>query len=142
MRAIIKRMRPWNFGLIIIGMFLYLHMFQESNVGSVIARLPLPPVVLAVTAGFALGLATGRVQLPASIVYPVYLASVDQVSPFVFALIYICIYFGYVISPVHPCLVVTCEYFKITIREQMVRLAAPTAILVGSVLAASLYLAF
>ncbi len=135
---ITRRMRPWNFGLIIIGMFLYLHIFQESDARNLIAMLPLPILTLSVTAGFVLGLVTGRVQLPASIVIPVYLAVVDQVTPFVFALIYLAIYFGYIISPVHPCLVVTCEYFHITIREIMARLFWPTIIVIGLVVGLSI----
>lgn len=135
---IIKRMKPWNFALIIVGMFLYLHIFQESNVKHLIAALPLPVLTLSVVAGFLLGLATGRVQLPASIVFPIYLASVDHVTPVVFAIIYIAIYFGYIISPVHPCLIVTCEYFHIPIKDMIRWLAVPTAIVFGTVVVLSM----
>lgn len=127
LKGIFLKMKPWNFAGIIIGMFLYLHIFQASNAGDVISALPLPPLMLAVTAGFLLALATGRVQLPASIIFPVYLAAVPRVTPTVFALIYIAVYFGYIISPVHPCLVVTCQYFHIPIRKMVARLTLPTA---------------
>ena len=46
LRAIAGRMKPWNFALIIIGMFLYLHIFQISEARGLIASLPLPPLVL------------------------------------------------------------------------------------------------
>jgi integral membrane protein (TIGR00529 family) len=137
-KSIIVRMKPWNFALIIIGMFLYLHIFQETDIGARISTIPLPPLILAVSTGFLLGLATGRVQLPASIIFPIYLASIASVTPVIFALIYIAIYFGYVISPVHPCLIVTCEYFKISVKDLMLKLAAPTAILFAVVLAISI----
>jgi len=136
--SITRRMKPWNFALIILGMFLYLHVFQASNASDMIAALPLPPLVLAVTAGFLLGLLTGRVQLPASIVLPIYLASVPEMSPYLFALIYIAIYFGYIISPVHPCLIVTCEYFHISVRAMIKKLAIPTAIIFAVVLVLSI----
>ena len=134
LRPIIRRMKPWNFALIIIGMFLYLHVFEVSPSRLLIAELPLPPLMLAVVAGFGLGFATGRVQLPASIIFPVYLAAVAAVTPTVFALIYIAIFFGYIISPVHPCLVVTSEYFHVPIRGIMRRHAVPTAAVFGIVL--------
>jgi hypothetical protein len=134
---ITRRTRPWNFAFIILGMFIYLHVFQKSDAGAMIASLPLPPLLLAVLAGFLLGLATGRVQLPASIIFPVYLGAVGMVTPTVFALIYTSVYFGYIISPVHPCLVVTCEYFRTPVRDVVVSLAAPTMIVVGVVLAIS-----
>ncbi len=141
-KSIIKRMKPWNFALIIIGMFLYLHIFQETSIGAMISTMPLPPLILAVTAGFLLGLATGRVQLPASIIFPIYLASITIVSPVVFALIYVAIYFGYVISPVHPCLIVTCEYFKIGVKDLMLKLAIPTLIVFAIVLFIAILISF
>jgi len=118
-------------------MFIYLHVFQKSDAGAMIASLPLPPLLLAVTGGFLLGLLTGRVQLPASIIFPVYLGAVGIVTPTVFALIYTSVYFGYIISPVHPCLVVTCEYFRTPVRDVVVSLAAPTMIVVGVILVVS-----
>lgn len=138
LKDIVIGMRPWNFALIILGMFLYLHIFQASDTGRIIAVLPLPPIVLSVTAGFVLSLFTGRVQLPASIIFPVYLAATEHITPFIFALIYIAIYFGYIISPLHPCLVVTCEYFRIPIKNMVYRLAMPTAIVIVVVLAVTL----
>jgi len=137
-RDIASRMKPWNFGLIIIGMFLYLHIFQRSDAGTIIADLPLPPLMLSVTAGFTLGLLTGRVQLPASIIFPVYMATTASVSPVIFALIYTGIYFGYIISPVHPCLVVTCAYFREPIKNMMLRLLVPTIIMLATVIAVSI----
>jgi len=132
---ITRRMKPWNFGLIIIGMFLYLHIFQESDVRLLIAGIPLPPLVLAVVGGFLLAILTGRVQLPASIIFPVFVGATGQVGPFIFGLIFVGIYFGYIISPVHPCLVVTCEYFHVPLKAMIKELAWPTAIMFLTVLA-------
>ena len=69
--AIAKKMKPWNFTLIIIGMFIFLHIFQASDIANLIATIPLPIATLSVVAGFILGFATGRVLLPASIIFPV-----------------------------------------------------------------------
>ena len=140
LKDISLKMKPWNFALIILGMFLYLHVFTASNAGQVIASLPLPPLILAVAGGFVLSVLTGRVQLPASIVFPVYMASATEVTYFVFALIYIAIYFGYIMSPVHPCLVVTCEYFEVPIKSMMMRLLIPTiAVFAATLVIALIY---
>ena len=128
LKRIAVGMKPWNFSLIIVGMFFYLHVFLESDVRNLIATLPLSPLILSITAGFLLGFVTGRVQLPASIILPVYLATADHITPFIFALIYTSIFFGYVISPVHPCLVVTCEYFHVPIKHLIKKLALPALI--------------
>lgn len=134
LKAVSRRMRPWNFAILIIGMFLYMHVFMASDVRFLIASLPLPPLLLAVVAGFAVGFGTGRVDLSASIIFPIYMAGAETVSPPVFALIYVAVFFGYIISPVHPCLVVTGEYFHVPVREIMRRHMLPTAAVVGIVL--------
>jgi len=128
-RRIITQTRPWFFSSIIIGMFLYLRVFEQSDAGRAIASLPLPPVVTATAGGFVLAFVTGGVQLPASIVFPVYLTAVGEVTPIMFALIYATTYFGYNISPIHPCLVVTCEYFRVPVRTVIMRSLTPTLII-------------
>ncbi|HOD67155.1 MAG TPA: DUF401 family protein [candidate division Zixibacteria bacterium] len=132
--ALTRRARPWNFALIIIGMFLYVNVFVASDIRELIAALPLPTLILALAAGFGLGFGTGRVDLSSSIIFPIYLAGAGSVTPSVFALIYAAVFFGYMISPVHPCLVVTSEYFKVPVRKIMRRHAAPTAAVLGIVL--------
>jgi len=139
LKEIVKRMRPWNFGMIILAMFLYLNIFQQTDVRQVISGIPLPPLMLAIIAGFILGLSTGRVLLPASIIIPVYLASGSGMSYPDFALIYTALFFGYIISPVHPCLVVTAEYFGIGIRRMMTRLMFPTVLMLGLVLLGAIF---
>jgi integral membrane protein (TIGR00529 family) len=134
---IAKRMKPWNFALIIIGMFIFLNVFKASNAAALIASIPLPPVTLCVVSGFVLGLATGRVLLPASIILPVYL-TFGAITPVVFALIYTNIFFGYVISPVHPCVCVSLEYFNASMRDFLKLLVFPTLIIFLIVLFISL----
>ena len=139
LKEIFKKMKPWNFSLIILGMFIFLHIFQSSNVADLIASIPLPPATLCVVAGFILGFATGRVLLPASIILPVYLAT-SAISPFVFAIIYTSIFFGYIISPVHPCVCVTIEYFNVPLKNFFKLLAAPTFIIFVITLLISIFI--
>ena len=130
-------MKPWNFTLIIIGMFIFLHIFQASDIADLIATIPLPIATLSVVAGFILGFATGRVLLPASIIYPVYLTS-GAITPFVFALIYTSIFFGYVISPVHPCVCVSLEYFNVSMKKFFKLMILPTSIIIVIALVTSI----
>jgi len=139
LKEISKKMKPWNFSLIILGMFIFLHIFQSSNVVDLIASIPLPLATLCVVAGFILGFATGRVLLPASIILPVYLAT-SAISPFVFAIIYTSIFFGYIISPVHPCVCVTIEYFNVPLKKFFKLLAAPTFIIFVITLLISIFI--
>lgn len=137
---IARKMKPWNFTLIIIGMFIFLNIFKESNAAAAIGSIPLPPMTLCVVAGFALGVATGRIILPSSIILPVYLIS-GSITPVVFALIYTSIFFGYVISPVHPCVGVSVEYFNVPMKNFFKLLLIPTIIIFLLVLTISVFVA-
>ncbi len=127
-KKIIGEMKPYNFFFIIIGMFLFLNIFKSTNAVEMIAAIPLPIATLGVVVGFLLGFATGRVLLPASIILPVYLTQAS-ITPASFALIYTAIFFGYVISPVHPCVGVSLVYFKVSLKNFFRLLALPTAII-------------
>jgi len=137
--SITRRMKPWNFALIIIGMFIFLNIFKASNAAALIGSIPLPPVTLCVVAGFGLGLATGRVLLPASVILPVYL-TLGSITTVVFALIYTSIFFGYIISPVHPCVGVSLEYFNASLKGFLRLLVYPTMIIFFIVLLISIFL--
>ncbi len=128
LQEISKKMKPWNFSLIILGMFIFLHIFKSSNVAHLIASVPLSPATLCVVAGCILGFATGRVLLPASIILPVYVLS-SVLSPLTFTIIYTSIFFGYVISPVHPCVGVSLEYFNVPLKDFFKLLALPTFVI-------------
>ncbi len=118
-KHISKKMKPWNFAFIIIGMFVFINIFKASGVPELISGLTLPNIVLCVFISFLLGMVTGRVQVPASIVIPTYLATsgLSFMSPLVFVITFFSIFIGYVISPVHPCVAVSTEYFKIKYQD-------------------------
>jgi integral membrane protein (TIGR00529 family) len=136
--AVARRMKPWNFALIIIGMFIFLNVFKASNAAALIGSIPLPPTTLCVVAGFILGLTTGRVLLPSSIILPVYL-TFGIITPLIFALIYTSIFFGYIISPVHPCVGVSLEYFNASLKDFLKLLVLPTLIIFVLVILISLF---
>ncbi len=128
---IAKKMKPWNFGSIIFGMFLFLAIFQNSGVPKLIGDLGLSSLALCVGVGFFLGLVTGRIQVPASIIIPIYLGSagVLAMDPWHFAITYMSIFVGYVISPVHPCISVSLEYFGVDVKSFLRKMAIPSAVM-------------
>ncbi|MBN2619480.1 DUF401 family protein [candidate division WOR-3 bacterium] len=140
LKAIARKMKPWNFFLIILGMFIFLNIFRASSIADLIASVPLPPTTLCVVAGFILGIATGRVLLPASIIYPVYMTT-TAVTPVTFAVIYTSIFFGYMISPVHPCVGVSLEYFNVPMKSFIKLLIVPTSIVFVITLVLSFFMA-
>ncbi|MFX0028804.1 MAG: DUF401 family protein [Candidatus Hermodarchaeota archaeon] len=111
--AISKKMKIWRFPLIIFSMFLFLEVFVVSGAPEEIASIDLS-VFLLILIGFFLGFATGRIQLPISILIPIYLAQFTVlIMPLLdFIFIYTSISLGYLITPLHPCVAYSTEYFE------------------------------
>ena len=128
LRAIALRMTPWKYSLIVLAMFAFLNVFTSSGVPERIAAMALPPVVLCVVIGAVLGLITGRIQVPMSIVLPIYASTYGAMSAPVFALTYFAVFLGYILTPTHPCISVSVEYFKTSLGPFLGRLIAPAAI--------------
>lgn len=124
-----RRMKPWNFTLIILGMFLFLNMFNRSSALEEISALDLPITGLLVGVGALLGFVTGRVAAPFFMIYPIYrgkyIATGESMDALPFMVLYFSLFIGYVISPVHPCLVVSQEYFGVSYRDMIKRMGLP-----------------
>lgn len=141
--GVVKKMKPWNYTLIIFGMFLFLNIFRASNMSDVIAGIAFSPAFLIVGIGAFLGFVTGRVQLPVSVLLPIFYSRYGEegMTMATFAIMFFSIFMGYMISPVHPCVLVSIEYFKSSIKDFMKSMVAPIIIsLIVASLAAILLL--
>lgn len=135
-KEISRKMKVWRFPLLIISMFLFLSIFLESGVPEQISALNLP-FALFISIGFFLGFTTGRVQLPSSILIPIYLVQNLVLSmPIIdFVFLYFAIYLGYLITPLHPCLAYNINYFKTNYKKSFKHVAIPTFICFGTLYA-------
>ncbi|HHR85020.1 MAG TPA: DUF401 family protein [Candidatus Acetothermia bacterium] len=122
------KMKPWKYVLIILAMFLFLHAFTLSGSPEALAGLNMPPVLLCIAIGFVLGVITGRIQAPIAIVVPIFVSAHGAISLPAFAVTYFAVYLGYLISPVHPCVSVSIEYFSVSMSTFLRRMALPVAI--------------
>jgi hypothetical protein len=128
-------MKPWKYALIILAMFLFLNVFKASGAPESIAALRLPVVLLMVCIGFLLGVITGRVQAPMSILVPIYLTTHQGMTPAVFAVAYFAVFMGFMISPIHPCVSASLEYFGTPLTAFLRRMVWPVAVAVVVTLA-------
>jgi len=125
-----RKMKPWKYFLIIIGMFLFLNIFQASNMSRIIAEIAFSKSFTIVLIAAFLGFVTGRVQMPFAIVLPIFYSrfGTDAMSYLVFALMFFSTYMGYIISPIHPCVSVSLEFFGSSLKDFYKKLTAPTLI--------------
>ena len=128
--------KPWDFAFIIVGMTVFLNVFVISGIPTLIQNLQITPVLLCVVIGFLLGFATGRIQTPALIIIPIFLTKGWILSAPVFAIMFFSIFLGYALSPIHPCVSLSAQFFHVGIKDFMKALFPPTLIgfVVGFVL--------
>lgn len=140
-KIISKKMKIWRFPLIIFSMFLFLEVFILSGAPEEIASVDLS-VFLLILIGFFLGFATGRIQLPISILIPIYLVQFTGITmPLLdFIFIYTSISLGYLITPIHPCVAYSTEYFETNFIKAVKILGKP--ILISFMLLIGLYWVF
>jgi integral membrane protein (TIGR00529 family) len=124
-----RRMKAWNFALIIMAMFIFLGIFNASDAPDAISTLPLTRPLLVVLAGGLLGVATGRINVPISIMLPILstgtLPGMDNIT---FTILFFSIFIGFLISPVHPCVSVSLEYFRTDYLSTLKRTMIPASI--------------
>ena len=138
-KSITKKMRIWRFPLLIISMFIFLYTFQDSGVPEEISALNLSLVIF-LCIGLFLGFATGRIQLPITILIPIYLLQYS--TPVVplphFAFIYFSIFLGYIITPLHPCIAYSVDYFETDYTDTLKYLATSSFVCFGVLILVSL----
>ncbi|MBC8383722.1 MAG: DUF401 family protein [Candidatus Cloacimonetes bacterium] len=110
---VFKKMKPFKYFLIIIGMFLFLNIFKASNISVIIAEIAISKSFTIVVIASFLGFVTGRVQMPFAIALPIFYSrfGTDAMSYLLFAIMFFSTYMGYIISPIHPCVSVSLEFF-------------------------------
>jgi integral membrane protein (TIGR00529 family) len=125
---IFRKSKPWDFALIIIGMMVFYNVFKASSIPELITEVPIAPEVLCVAVGFLLGFATGRIQLPAAIIIPLFATKFGVMYAPVFAITFFSIFLGYVLTPVHPCVALSVKFFKVDLKYFFKEVAPPALI--------------
>ena len=97
---------------------LFLNIFTSSPASKAIAKIVFSKTFLIVGIGAFLGVITGRVQVPISILLPIYSTKfgAESMTYFVFAVMFFATFMGYMFSPLHPCLSVSVEYFNTDLK--------------------------
>ena len=112
----------------IFGIMVFLHVFEMSSIPELIAGIEITPEILCVAMGFLLGFGTGRIVTPAGVIIPIFLRKFGPISPIVFAITYFSVFLGYALTPVHPCVSLTAEFFKVEIKDFLRVTARPALI--------------
>ncbi|RLF44301.1 MAG: hypothetical protein DRN09_03450 [Thermoplasmata archaeon] len=116
---ILKKGLSWKLPLAIVGIMTFREMIKTSGTVEIISSITsasyLPAIIIIVLVPFIFGVITGYNLGAVALSYPI----IEPLSPLVgtnivaiTSLIFTSSLVGYIISPVHLCVVVSCEYFK------------------------------
>jgi integral membrane protein (TIGR00529 family) len=132
---IAQKMKIWRFPLLIFAMFWFLEIFIRSGVANEIGNLNLS-FFLFILIGFFLGFATGRIQLPLSILIPIYLVqyTIFPMPLMELIFLYCSIFLGYLITPIHPCVAYSTNYYKTNYKKVIKILYLPALLCFGILL--------
>jgi integral membrane protein (TIGR00529 family) len=125
---IMKDAKPWNFAMMIMGIMVFLDVFAASRIPELILKINISAEILCVVVAFLLGFGTGRIVTPAGIVIPMFLTKFGSISSITFAITYFSMFLGYVMTPVHPCVSLTAEFFKVNTKDFLKVILPPTLI--------------
>ena len=134
-KNIAKKMKIWRFPLLILAMFWFLDVFIRSGVAEEIGSLNLS-FILFIFFGFSLGFATGRILVPLTILVPIYLVqfTISTMPLMEFIFLYCSIFLGYIMTPIHPCVAYSTNYFETNYKNVVKHLATPTFLCFGLLL--------
>ena len=125
---IFRKSKPWDFALIIVGMMVFYNVFKASSIPELITEVQITPEILCVVVGFLLGFATGRIQVPAAIIIPLFATKFGAMSAPVFAITFFSIFLGYVLTPVHPCVALSAKFFSVDLKDFFKEVMPPALI--------------
>ncbi|MEW6623374.1 MAG: DUF401 family protein [Bacillota bacterium] len=122
-KKIILQDTSWQLGLAVYTITLFGAFVNSSGAvpmfADIIINAHMPLIVLLVFTSVLIGFAAGHPIVGSAIIYPIF---VPLVGPGAEGVAYLSVIltgmmFGYVVSPIHLCLIVTNEYFKVGYRE-------------------------
>lgn len=96
-----------------------------KDLPEMIAGLPLPNYVVFGLILFSLGLITGLQTAAVGLGYPIVMASLGSISPFLGGMLYACGLSGQMLTPLHLCLTLTVDYFHASLTKVMQMLLLP-----------------
>lgn len=111
-----------------------------SDLPSLAEKLPFPPFIAFALIFFFLGLITGLQTAAVGLGLPIILAITGSITPFMASALYACGLCGQMLTPLHLCLTLTCDYFNASLAKVMKMLLLPELSLIVIVIVSYLLL--
>lgn len=122
--AVTKKLRPERFFLLIIFIFFFLKLVQTADIEKLISSIRFSDYTIFIFLPFVLTIITGRIQIGISLMLPILFTNynVNSLTAASFSIVYFSVFLGYLISPLHPCLSFSIEYFRTNYFSAVIKL--------------------
>jgi len=110
--AMLKKGISITLAIAIYGIMLLKNIIFETGIPQIISThlIHMPSFITIALLSFIIGLVTAHNLAAVGILYPILFPFLDSIN--MVALLYVSSFMGYLISPIHPCVVLTYDYFK------------------------------
>jgi len=131
--------------LVVWGIMVFKQVLVETHavdgLAPLMAKMPVPEFVIFGLISFMAGLMTGLTLAYVGIAFPfVVAASGGQVSIPLAVFVFIAGFTGYMLTPVHLCLVLTVDYFKADMNRLLRKVAGPEFALLAAAVIGYIFL--
>ncbi|RJS85952.1 DUF401 family protein [Candidatus Bathyarchaeota archaeon] len=121
----------WRLPFAILGVMYFRTMVEYTDIFSrvfpILSSSGIPLFLLLILMAWTIGLATAMPSAGIAMIFPVALTSQGTLDLTVIEILYSTLIFGYLISPMHLCLILTVEYYKAHLHT-VYRKLIPTAL--------------
>ena len=121
-----------------LGIMLFKGIIERTGaIGPVVNSLQnyIPLLAVVIIVAVAVGLLFGHLPGAVGIGFPVLISIVPEINLLTVGLIFLFIFIGYLISPIHLCIILTIEYFKTDLASFYKKAAVPAAVLIIAIVA-------
>lgn len=136
-----KRSVTFQYVSFVFAVMIFKQVFVDSQAADLVAAeittAGIDPIWVIIFIPFIIGLISGATPAFVSLSYPALLPFIrpDEVDLQLMATAYCAGFFGTLVSPLHFCLVLTAEYFKVSLSRIYIYLIGPLALMVSGVIA-------
>jgi len=145
--VLISRMKPkdllrlfskatnWHILIMVLGVMVFKDLLYFSGalgqISATVSSLPIPSYLIFVLLFFFISLITGMMMSTVGIALPIALVAMPDWGMPLLVLLTMAAYTGNMITPMHLCSVITCDYYKVDIKNFIIKAIPPYFIILG-----------
>jgi len=135
MPRLFRQATNWRILLMVLGVMVFKDLLAFSgalpHISGTIATIPMPGFLIFVLIFFLISLITGMMMSTIAIALPIALAAMPGGGMPLLVLLTMAAYTGNMITPMHLCSVITCDYYKVDLKNYVIKALPPYMIILA-----------